>query len=183
MGADIASLRFVSEVLRCPAPHVVGALSVVGGRGDDAFWPVLENGTIITTESIARPTLTMRLHNLVGHHPRDHYVVTIVRGPPARVYEAHERLVKKIARREGTQALVADPFALYVALRRRSADRLLIGRRRIEPVRNEVRPCRVRRRDDRAARRGARRRAAVDREDLTTVILGALFGGSWSRRP
>jgi Mlc titration factor MtfA (ptsG expression regulator) len=123
---------YVSDVLRCPDDFVVGALSSIGDYGDGlALWTILENGTIISTETNAHRSLGMRLTRVWAHHPREHFFIVSLGGTPGALYEAHRRRVNHIASRERTVPLRRDPFSTYVAAKLRSGDLFAIGDRTV----------------------------------------------------
>jgi MtfA peptidase len=137
-----ALLAFVADVFRCPDEHVVAALFSFGGYGDGlAFWTLLENGTAIETETTAVRPLSMALRTMIGHHPREHFFIASLAVSPKALYEAHTHRVDEIARRERTLPLSKDPFLTYVAVRRRSADMMIIGAEKLKRLYGVVRPA------------------------------------------
>ncbi len=117
---------FVAEVQRCPDASVVAATYHFAPYGDGlAFFTMLDNGTIVSTETCQVRPMSFKLMRFVPfHHPREHFFVVSLGLAPAELYEAHRARVRRVAERERATPLARDPWETYVACRLRSIDLL-----------------------------------------------------------
>jgi hypothetical protein len=119
---------FVVDVVRCPDETVVGAMYTTGNGDGFALKTLLDNGTVVSTETSHVRPLLHRLWNVWGHHPRDHFFVVSLRATPSELYASHVERVRRIARREHANPIKGDPLSMYMAMRIRSSDLLEVSR-------------------------------------------------------
>ena len=115
---------FVAEAFSCPDPSVVAATYSISNFGDGvAFWTLLDNGTIIDTETSHRATLWLSFLRRISPRNRTEHVFTRTWAePPARLYARHLDRVREIASREGATPVVRDPIETYAACRLHTTD-------------------------------------------------------------
>lgn len=124
---------FVVEVFATPDPSVVAATYNVSKHGDGAaFWTLLEDGTIVDTET-SHPS-TRRQSFVLAISPRQWRERLFVRGyaePPAALYARHRERVKQIAERRGARPIERDAMEIYAACRLHSTtlSTAFLGRR------------------------------------------------------
>jgi hypothetical protein len=131
LGSFVGAARFgfVAEVLRCKDPSVVAALYNIGRFGEGiAFWTLLDDGTIVTTERRGdKWPLGMRARGLLPiHHQRARVFNHAHKLPPAELLEKHLAHVRA-ATRGSAQPVKDDPFRVYAAVRIRSGE--IMGQR------------------------------------------------------
>ncbi len=130
-GDGDSAWGFVSAVHACPDPTVTGATYHFARYGDGlAFHTMLDNGTIVATETSRVAPLSWRLSRFLPfNHPLEHFfVVSRTLGPEA-LYAEHRARVRRIAEREHATALARDPFVTYAACRLRATDLLALTTR------------------------------------------------------
>ena len=90
---------FVAEVFACPDPSVVAATYSISVFGDGvAFWTLLDNGTIVNTETAHRATWWIRFLNRISPRDRGEHVFTRTWAEsPAKLYARHLDRVRRIA--------------------------------------------------------------------------------------
>ncbi|MGH7327900.1 MAG: zinc-dependent peptidase, partial [Polyangiaceae bacterium] len=107
------SWGFVAEVFSCPDASVVAAIFSISGDGA-AFWTLLDNGTILSTETMPKNTRWVRF--FFWPTPRkltQHLFLASSAEPPAALYAWHLDRVREIAKREGTAPVSCEPLTTY----------------------------------------------------------------------
>ncbi len=115
---------WVGEVLRGPHETTTCVLSNIGRYGGDglSFWTVLENGTMISTETSRVRPIAFRVGRIIPmHHPREHIDVVSLALAPGELLAAHRARVERIAAREKSTPIEKGALELYLAVRIRTA--------------------------------------------------------------
>jgi hypothetical protein len=124
LGSWNGYLAFVAEVFGHPTQPVVVATYNFSSWGEGiAFWTMLDDGTIVTTERFGKEqrlwALMTRIFPL--HRARTRFLTNVAAGTPDQLLEKHLKNVRAVTRR-GARPVTAPPFALYAAVRLRSGD-------------------------------------------------------------
>ena len=124
LGSWSGHFGFVAEVFAHATEPVVVATYNFSSWGEGvAFWTMLDDGTIVTTE---RSGEDLRLWSLSTrflplHGPRARFFTHAGKGTPKTLLEKHLKRVREVAR-AGSKPVRAPALALYVAMRLRNGD-------------------------------------------------------------
>ncbi|HEY1958297.1 MAG TPA: M90 family metallopeptidase [Polyangiaceae bacterium] len=115
-----SKLAFVTHAYTTPDPTVIAQTSWI--RSDDSlsFRTLFDNGSSVESGT---DTDRMRLY-LPLNSPSEHAYVLHRTLDPARLYEKHRALVRRVAAREKATPLAREPYRMYLAMRVGDLDRM-----------------------------------------------------------